>query len=139
MCVGILWVFLYQQVEVINCFFMVFNHLIGFCSLVDKAYLWGVELNAFWEWVNGFLKLFNHAVCKTDVIINICFIWKEWFVDKRSFEWFDTCFEITGCILWQAKPIVNLWVIFPYIKTFIQILNWSIILSKIIMALRSMH
>ena len=82
MSMGIPWVLLYYYVEIFYCFFVIFYHLIGLCSLVDEALVTRNTLYTSREWEDRLLKLLEAAIGKAQVVEYVSFVCHEGFISK---------------------------------------------------------
>jgi len=122
MSVGILWVLSDYLIEICNCLLVVFDHLVGFCSLVNILYFRWNYLNALRERVDGLLKLLDVAVSEADVVVDVRLVRNVGLVLKGVLKGAHAFLELGVGVVAQSKLVQDLRIISgtsPFIlKTF---------------------
>ena len=81
-------------VKIRNCFFMLVNHLIGFCTLMYVIQVAGIEFDTLGKRKDSFLKLLLSAVGETQVIENITLVALLRFLFQRFFQILEARFVL---------------------------------------------
>ena len=97
MSVGVFGVELDNFIEVFYCSLMVTNHLVGFSPFVNESYVSTNLVDAVGEGEDRFLKLFDPAVGKSHVVVDVAFLRYIRSVPQCKLQEFDALFVLGSC------------------------------------------
>jgi hypothetical protein len=83
-----------HHIKILNCFFMVLDHLISLCTLMHKSNVCGDLLDTATKRENCLFKFFDTTVCQTQMIEDVRLISEKWLVLQGQLECFYTLFVL---------------------------------------------